>query len=109
MHFTRFSSSDAWTLIYSENYSDYWSSQSFVSSNPIGIVLTEGEQVALSVGWDETSMAYSYDPSYISSAPFQIGDLLGGVTNNNFDTNNPTIDSITPTIYYQTIATTLLD
>ena len=106
---TRPSSTDPWTLVYSDVRTDYWPSQSFVSSSPIGIALNEGEQVALSVGWEGTNMSYSYDYPYSLTTSFAIGEWQGGIIGNNIDITNPTISTIANNAYYQTFSTTKLE
>ena len=112
LHFyvhTRETSTNNWELVWDDINSDPWSSGSLVSSGNIGIVLQEGYQVALSVGWENANLAYIYDAPSQTSYP-TIGSLVSSILiDNPTDLENPTLSMSTYWNYYQKLSTTRLE
>ena len=105
---TRSSSTDPWTLRSVDVRTDSWLSGSVVTSPDIGMILYEGEQVALSVGWYSSVVQYFYD-DYVEET-FELGTVLGGILQSDMtDISDPVIYDSTNNNYYQTISTTRIE
>ena len=105
---TRSSSTDPWTLRSVDVRTDSWLSGSVVTSPDIGIILYEGEQVALSVGWYSSVVQYFYD-DYVEET-FELGTVLGGILQSDMtDIEDPGIYDSSYNSYYQTISTTRIE
>ena len=110
LHFyvhTRETSSDPWDLAWHGTKTDAWQSFALVSSGDIGIPLQDGQQVALSVGWQSENISYYYETATTNT--FTIGSFYNGVQNGNLiNTSNPSI-GVTANSYYQQINTTKIE